>query len=83
MGFILARMGGTPARAAGRSQLRLGTPGEELVRLDLGPVADWGAPTGVALVNDGRSLVLGQWRPGEGGREERLIQLSRSCREKL
>lgn len=83
MGFILARMGGPPARAAGRSQLRLGTPGEELVRLDLGSVADWGAPTGVALAIDGRSLVLGQWRRGEEGREERLIQLSRSCREKL
>ena len=45
-----------------------------------GHIAGWGAPTGVALAADGRSLVLGQWRLGSGGREERLIQLLRSCR---
>ncbi|MBW2242272.1 MAG: hypothetical protein JRH01_09815 [Deltaproteobacteria bacterium] len=83
LGFVLARMGGARARAAGRSQLRIGTPGEALVRLDLGPVADWGAPTGVALPAGGGSLVLGQWRLGKEGREERLILLIRSCREAL
>lgn len=80
LGFVLARLGVDAERASGRTQLRIGTPGGKLVPMVLGPVADWGAPTGAALATDGRSLVLGQWRLGGAGREERLIRLLRSCR---
>lgn len=83
LGFVLARIGGGAERVAGRSQLRIGTPGGELVPIGLGAVAAWGAPTGVALAADGRSIVLGQWRLGSDGREERLIRLLRSCRPPL
>ncbi len=83
LGFLLARLpgeGGVGEGQPGRSVLLIGSPDAALAAVDLGPVADWGAPTGVALAPDGRSLVLGQWRrSANGGREERLIRLLRSC----
>ncbi len=50
-----------------------------LRELQLGELASWGAPTGVALFPDGRSFVLGQRRPAPDGEGERLVRVELAC----
>jgi hypothetical protein len=52
-----------------------------LSEVELGEVADWGEPTGVALAPDGGSVVLGQRRPADGAPEDRLVRVSLVCAE--
>ncbi len=42
-------------------------------------LADWGAPTGLALEPDGRGLILGQRRARSGRIDERLLEISLDC----
>jgi hypothetical protein len=82
-GFLLAPFASALARThplGQGSELRLGEPGGELRRLELGPLAEWGAPTGVALAPDGTRLVLGQRRAGAEAPEERLVEVALDCR---
>ncbi len=49
------------------------------VRVDLGAVADWGMPTGVALFDGGRGALLSQRRCTAGGVEERIVEFELTC----
>jgi hypothetical protein len=42
-------------------------------------LAEWGAPTGLALEPDGSGFVLGQRRSGSEGISERLVEVSLDC----
>jgi len=42
-------------------------------------LADWGAPTGLAIDPDGRALVLGQRRERSGRIDERLVEITLDC----
>lgn len=82
LGFVL---GPLAVRADARADLFRGTSlhvgesGGDLAELALGEVADWGEPTGVSLLPDGESLVLGQRRRVGGGFEERLLEIRLGC----
>jgi hypothetical protein len=56
----------------------LGLPPSPLKR-GLCALADWGAPTGLALWPDGTRLVLGQRRIAGGARQERLVEVELAC----
>jgi hypothetical protein len=84
LGFLLGSLaearGEPPARLAGGTALETGDTSGELAALELGDVATWGVPTGVALSPDGRWLVLGQRRAAAaGGAEDRLVKLTPDC----
>ena len=57
------------------TRVRLGEVGTALVPVELGPIATWGAPTGIALGPDARSFVLGQ-RSHDG---ERIVRATLAC----
>jgi hypothetical protein len=66
-----------PARPGYRhTEVRVGEPWGPGAALELGDVAEWGAPTGVTLLPDGTSIVLGQRAP-DGA--ERLLELTLDC----
>ncbi len=82
-GFLLAPLAGAAEHTgplAEGSELRLAEPRGEGAALELGPVAEWGAPTGLALAPDGTRLVLGQRRVIAGAFEERLLEVELDCR---
>ena len=75
LGNVLARVpNGTPPGAEG-TRVSIGEVGAEPARVDLGPVAGWGAPTGIALLPDARAFVLGQ----RGARGERIVRVELDC----
>jgi hypothetical protein len=82
LGFLLrpwAAVLGDPEPRLRDTELRTGDAGGELAEVELGPAADWGSPTGVALEPDGTRIVLGQRRDGAGGVEERLLRVTLDC----
>ncbi|HBZ72572.1 MAG TPA: hypothetical protein DEP35_23680 [Deltaproteobacteria bacterium] len=81
LGFLLAPLatrGNASVRFRGTG-VRAGEPKGEGTSLELGEVAGWGEPTGVALAPDGRSFVLGQRRTTDRGVEERLVRVTLEC----
>jgi hypothetical protein len=81
LGFLLARLA-DPAdaepRFSGTSVLGGETAGE-LAPIELGEIAGWGEPTGVAAEPDGKGFVLGQRRQAAGRVEERLVAVQLAC----
>jgi hypothetical protein len=57
----------------------MGPPGTELVSVDLGELAGWGAPTGITSEPAGTGFVLGQRREGPEGVRERLVEARLDC----
>jgi hypothetical protein len=81
LGFLLARLA-DPADAEPRfsgSGVLSGEPAGALLPVELGELAGWGEPTGVAAEPDGKGFVLGQRRRGGGGIEERLVAVRLAC----
>jgi hypothetical protein len=81
LGFLLPRL--VPGLAdAGRfrtTSVRMGEPGGEGERIELGAIGDWGHPTGIACGSTGDHFVLGQRRPTDSGTEERLVEVELDC----
>jgi len=82
LGFLLAPAAQAALRDAvvGRgTSVSVGPLRGERVALALGPLAEWGEPTGIALEPDGTAFVLGQRRAREGGVQERLVRVVLDC----
>jgi hypothetical protein len=82
LGFLLARVPDPVRDRLARfrgTRVLVGAPGQPLMELDLGELASWGAPTGIASEPDGTGFVLGQRRPGPDGVEERLVEARLDC----
>jgi hypothetical protein len=81
LGFLLPRL--APGLAdAGRfrtTSVRMGEPGREGERIELGAIGDWGHPTGIACAPTGDHFVLGQRRRSDSGTEERLVEVHLDC----
>ncbi len=82
LGFLLAPFAERVAR--GRplyrdTGLRTGEPRGRSAALDVGALAVWGEPTGLALSPGGSVLVLGQRRAIDGRVEERLVEITLDC----
>jgi hypothetical protein len=77
LGNALARVpSGMPPGAEG-TRVALGEVGGELSAVELGPLAGWGAPTGIALLPDARAFVLAQ----RGAHGERIVRAELDCEE--
>jgi hypothetical protein len=75
LGNLVARWpGAIEPRGLGTS-VRLGDVAAELDPVELGSIAGWGMPTGIALAPGARSFVLGQ-RGSEG---ERIVRVALAC----
>jgi hypothetical protein len=82
LGFAIAPVStalGITASGLVGTGIRVGAPDSEYLPVDLGELAAWGAPTGVALDGSGRSLVLGQRRVTPAGVDERLVEIALDC----
>jgi hypothetical protein len=75
LGNLLARVADEASAGAEGTRIAIGEVGRELAEVELGPVAHWGAPTGIALLPDARAFVLGQ----RGGRGERIVRAELVC----
>jgi hypothetical protein len=84
-GFLLAPLAERAARDAPlfrTTQVRAGEPWGEGAPLALGEVGEWGEPTGVALLPEGKGplrFVLGQRRAAGAVVEERLLLVTLAC----
>jgi hypothetical protein len=81
LGFLLARLA-DPAEAAPRfsgTSVLAGESAGPLAPIELGELAGWGEPTGLASEPDGTGFVLGQRRPAGGRVEERLVAVRLAC----
>ncbi len=74
-GNVLARWPGAIEPRGEGTRVWLGEVGGELAAVELGTIARWGVPSGIALAPDARSFVLGQRR----GSEERLLRVALAC----
>jgi hypothetical protein len=75
LGNLVARWpGAIEPRGLGTS-VRLGDVTAELHPVELGSIARWGMPTGIALAPGARSFVLGQRGPGG----ERIVRVALAC----
>lgn len=84
LGFVVAPLAtalGIESPTLRATGIRAGEPWAEGAPLDLGDVAEWGGPTGLALDPGGSVLVLGQRRQTSGGVEERIVELTLACGE--
>lgn len=82
LGFLLGPVAALRAPDGPRfleSHVEMGDTEATPTPVSLGEHADWGAPTGVDLAPDGRSLVLGQRQRGAAATEERLLLLELDC----
>jgi hypothetical protein len=82
LGFLLAPLAAEIERRAPlyrTTQLRMGEPWAEGAALELGELADWGAPSGVSQVPDEPVLVLGQQQVANGAHRERLLEIRLDC----
>lgn len=85
LGFVLGPWARSRARTRPLlrgTELRIGPPddADALAPVELpAELTAWGAPTGVALAPDGRSLVLGQRREEPGAVAERLVEIDFAC----
>jgi hypothetical protein len=77
LGNLLARVPSEMPLGSESTRVSLGEVGGELAAVDLGPVAGWGAPTGIALWPDARAFVLGQ----RGAHGERIVRAELDCQE--
>jgi hypothetical protein len=59
--------------------VRIGEPWAPGAELELGEIAEWGEPTGVALDAAGKTLILGQRRATSNAVEERLLEIALDC----
>lgn len=81
LGFLLARVadpGDATPRFSGSGVLG-GESAGELAAIELGELAEWGEPTGVAAELDGKGFVLGQRRRAGEVVEERLVAVRLAC----
>jgi hypothetical protein len=77
LGNVIARwQRPAPLRAVG-TQVLLGDPTGALAPVELGELAGWGVPTGIALLPDARGFVLGQ----RGALGERILHVALDCAE--
>ncbi|MEN8181101.1 MAG: hypothetical protein ABFS46_01050 [Myxococcota bacterium] len=81
LGFLLARLPGGKSDAARFRTTRVdaGVSDGAGRELDLGELASWGSPTGIAAEPDGGGFVLGQRRFSSDGTEERLLAVELDC----
>jgi hypothetical protein len=77
LGNVIARWPGRSAPRAAGTEVLLGDPTEVLAALELGELASWGVPTGIALLPDARAFVLGQ----RGVAGERIVRVALACAE--
>jgi hypothetical protein len=75
LGNAIARLPVQAAVAAEGTRVALGPPEGELVEIELGDAASWGAPTGIALLPDASGFVLGQ----RGTAGERIVRIDLDC----
>ncbi len=81
LGFAVARIPRfaerDPAALRDETVVRIGARDGELMALELPPeIAGWGAPSGLTLASDARSLVFGQL---SRTRDERLVRVELDC----
>lgn len=91
LGFLPAEFGFLLGPLAARAErrepvfrgtgVRTGEPWGEGGALELGELAVWGEPTGIALTPAGTELILGQRRTRRGRVEERLVEIVLDCAE--
>jgi hypothetical protein len=82
LGFLLAPFAERAARDRSLYRdtgIRTGEPWGRGAALDVGALAVWGEPTGLALSPDGSVLFLGQRRAIDGRIEERLVEITLDC----
>jgi len=77
LGNALARWPTEASPGAEGTQVWLGDSAGAQAGVELGDVAAWGAPTGIALLPDATAFVLGQ----RGERGERIVQAELACEE--
>jgi hypothetical protein len=75
LGNLVARWPAESGVQARGTRVALGDVAGPLAELELGELASWGAPTGIALLPDARAFVLGQ-RSATG---ERLVRVELDC----
>jgi hypothetical protein len=75
LGNVLARFVNGARVGAEGTRVAIGEVAGEPAGVELGPVASWGVPTGLALAPDARSFVLGQ----RGPRGERILRIGLAC----
>jgi hypothetical protein len=75
LGNVLARWPGLPAPRTRGTRIELGDPTGAPVQLELGELASWGAPTGIALLPDASGFVLAQ----RGPLGERMLRVALEC----
>jgi hypothetical protein len=84
LGFLVGRVaslrGADGARFRGTG-VRIGAPwAQELAEVELGEIADFGSPAGIALAPDARSFVLAQRRSeGAEAADERMLRVDLDC----
>jgi hypothetical protein len=77
LGNVIARWPGLSEARAAETQVLFGDPTGALASLELGELASWGVPTGIALLPDASGFVLGQ-RSAAG---ERIVRVALACAE--
>ncbi len=77
LGNLLGRSVDEARAGAEGTRIALGDVGAEPAELELGPLARWGAPSGIALAPDARAFVLGQ----RGSHGERIVRVELACEE--
>jgi hypothetical protein len=75
LGNLVARWPGAIEIRGLGTGVRLGDVTTELHPVELGSIARWDMPTGIALAPDARSFVLGQRGPGG----ERIVRVALAC----
>ena len=75
LGNVVARFFTGAGVGAEGTRVALGTPEGERSEIELGEVASWGAPTGIALLPDASGFVLGQ----RGAAGERIVRVELDC----
>lgn len=75
LGNVLARWHQRPEPRARGTRIELGDPSGPLQQLELGELASWGAPTGIALLRDASGFVLAQ----RGPLGERMVRAALEC----
>ena len=75
LGNLIARWPTQRRAGAEGTRVSLGEATGALASVELGELADWGAPTGIALLPDARAFVLAQ----RGARGERIVRVDLAC----
>jgi len=75
LGNVVARWPAHAEVGAEGTRVALGATDGELGEVELGAVASWGVPTGIALLPDASGFVLGQ----RGAAGERIVRVELDC----